>query len=167
MKNYTDTEVKNWINQQVEMFQNNAKGFGFEAIQARLKLEAINKLPEAIATALKPVEPPKEDKPQVVMSNGFPIPFEYTEIVHTILNKKFGVDIKYQSEAAAFEFAILVPKEYSNAGEPHWQTYGEDRRSKVIQNAYGANGVREWVVHVYENFNPEVRSKITYDRAQI
>ena len=98
---------------------------------------------------------------------GHPIPLEYQELVNTLLNKKFKVHIDYKPDQVAFEFAILVPKEYSNAGENHWGTYGEDRRSKVIQNAYGANGVREWVLQVYDNLTPEVRSAITYDRAQL
>lgn len=103
----------------------------------------------------------------VKIEQGFPIPLEYTELVNTLLNKKFKVEIKYQPDAAAFEFAILVPKEYSNASPMHWETFKEDRRNKVIQNAYGANGVREYVLQVYDNFPTETKSMITYDRAQL
>ncbi len=99
-------------------------------------------------------------------TSEFPIPYEYQELINTILNKKFRIEIKYPGDAAAFEFAVLVPQEYSNAGKPHWDTYHEDRRSKVILNAYGANGVREWVTQIYENFPPETKSRITYDRSQ-
>lgn len=104
---------------------------------------------------------------QVTMSGGFPIPVEYREIVNDLLNKKFEIEIKYLADSASFEFGILVPKEYSNSSESHWQTYKEDRRSKVIQNAYGANGVREWVLHVYDNLSQEIRSRVAYDRAQL
>lgn len=96
----------------------------------------------------------------------FPIPVEYREIVNLVLNKKFGVDIDYKADTAGFEFAILVPEEYSNAGKPHWETYKEDRRSKVILNALGVNGVREWATQVYENFGPETKSRITFERSQ-
>ena len=96
---------------------------------------------------------------------SFPIPLEYRELVNTLLNKHFEIDINYTG-ADSFEFSILVPKKYSNASEAHWQTHKEDRRTKVIQAAYGANGVREWVTKVYENFPDTTKSAITYDRAQ-
>lgn len=105
--------------------------------------------------------------PNIEMKQGFPVPYEYQELVNTLLNKHFQIEINYLPDAASFEFAILVPKNYSNAPESHWETYKEDRRSKVIQNAYGANGVREWVLQVYNNFNEETRSAITFDRAQL
>lgn len=128
-------------------------------------LEQINK---KLDTPVKTVEPQQtEARPEVTISNGFPIPVEYQEIVDTLLNKKFKVDIGYLADAAAFSFSILVPREYSNASQSHWDTYKEDKRTKVIQNAYGANGVREWVLHVYENFPPEIKSAITFDRGQI
>ena len=114
---------------------------------------------------------PAPEIPTVSSSNSTevkqPIPLEYTELVRSLLNQHFGVEIKYLPDQVAFEFAILVPKNYSNAGDSHWATYHEDKRSKVIQNAYGANGVREYVLQVYENFPPEIKSMITYDRAQI
>lgn len=95
----------------------------------------------------------------------FPIPPEYQGLVNTILNKDFGVEISYPSDGVGFNFAILVPKKYSNASEPHWLTYGEDRRNKVIQNAFGINGVREYLELVYNNFGLETKSQIVADRA--
>lgn len=115
-------------------------------------------------------EPATLEKPsdgaQVKMKDGFPVPYEYQELVNTILNKHFGVEINYLPPQAAFEFSILVPKKYSNALPAHWETYHEDRRMKVIQNAYGANGVREYLSQVYNNFPQDIQSAITYDRAQ-
>ncbi len=99
--------------------------------------------------------------------NQFPIPFEYRNAVDTILNKKFGLEISYPSDGVGFDFQVLVPKEYSNAGEPHWSTYGEDRRSKVIANAFGINGVREWLNLIYNNLPMETKNKVTFDRGQI
>lgn len=129
--------------------------------------KAIAKINERLSVITAPPTVP-EPKPTVNEEQaGHPIPLEYQELVNTLLNKKFKVHVDYKPDQVAFEFAILVPKEYSNAGENHWNTYGEDRRSKVIQNAYGANGVREWVLQVYDNLTPEVRSAITYDRAQL
>lgn len=136
-------------------------------------MEAISKIGDRVTELekAKPVEvtvtAEKSFSPQVTMSNGFPVPLEFQEIVNTTLNKKFQIEIDYIPEQAAFSFGVLVPREYSNASESHWNTYKEDRRSKVIQNAYGANGVREYVSQIYENFPPEIKSSITYDRAQI
>lgn len=104
--------------------------------------------------------------PPVEMRGGFPVPYEYQELVNTLLNKHFSIEINYLPDAASFEFSILVPQKYSNASASHWATYKEDRRTKVIQNVLGANGVREWVLKVYENFPTETKSAITYDRAQ-
>lgn len=157
---------------------------GFPTKENDALLKAISDLTEAVSKINEKFLKEEDTKPIVIVSpvanvttptatasapteSQFPIPFEYTEIVNTVLNNKFKVDIKYQPDNAAFEFHILVPEEYSNAGKPHWDTYHEDRRSKVILNAYGANGVREWVTKVYENFNPEMKSRITYDRAQL
>lgn len=113
---------------------------------------------------LSPEVVPSAPAPE--MRGGFPIPFEYQELVHTLLNKEFGVDIKYLPDTSSFEFTIIVPKKYSNAPQTHWDTYGADRRTKVIENAYGANGVREWVTKVYNNLPAETQALITYDRAQ-
>lgn len=131
--------------------------------------EQISTLTDIVHSLVKKPEAPKvepEVAPQVSMAGGFPIPVEYREIVDNNLNKKFGIDINYLSDTASFEFSVLVPKEYSNASPTHWETYHQDRRSRVIQNAYGANGVRDWVMLVYENFGPETKSRITFDRSQ-
>lgn len=136
-------------------------------------MEETKKLRESVEIlvnqrAEKPPEPaPQPAPPSVPPESQFPIPLEYREIVDTALNKSFGIDIRYLSDTASFEFSILVPKKYSNAGEGHWQTYHEDRRSKVLLNAYGANGVRDYVTQVYNNFPEETKSAITYERAQL
>ena len=100
-------------------------------------------------------------------SSLFPIPAEFREVVDTVLNKKFDIQIEYLSDSASFLFSILVPKEYSNASPAHWQSMHEDRRTRTILNALGANGVREWATKVYDNFDPETKSRITFDRSQI
>lgn len=139
-------------------------------------LSAIDNLAETIGTSLKPKGPetsvqpvPTEPTQNVTAPTDFqfPIPVEYREAIDTILNKRFGIDVKYLGDTAAFEFSILVPKGYSNAGEKHWETYHEDRRSKIILNAFGSNGVREWATQVYQNFGPEIQSLIVHDRAEL
>jgi hypothetical protein len=44
MKQYTDQEVLKWVESQETLFKATAQGVGFEAIQARLKLNEIKKL---------------------------------------------------------------------------------------------------------------------------
>lgn len=112
-----------------------------------------------------PETPKVESNAPVVSTSQFPIPVEYREIVNNTLNKKFGIEIGYETPGT-FMFSVLVPEEYSNAGKNHWETYREDRRSKVIENALGTNGVQQWTTLVYDNFNPEIKSKIVFDRAQ-
>ena len=111
--------------------------------------------------ALPTAEEPRREDPK------FPVPYEFNELKDTLLNKTFGIEIDYLPDQAAMNFSILVPKKYSNAGENHWITYKEDRRSKVISNALGANGVRQWCEQVYNNFNESTKSAITYDRSQL
>lgn len=142
-------------------------------------MSAISTLTDAVLSLVKKLDEPKvapvvttKVAPTPVISEvistseHFPIPLEYTNLVETILNKKFKIEISYPSSGVGFDFNILVPLEYSNAGEPHWNTYHEDRRSKIIQNAFGVNGVREYVTQVYENFPMETKNKITFDRGQ-
>lgn len=122
------------------------------------RLDALEK-PLVAAAVVAPVEIPK------TFESKYPIPLEYQMIVENTLNRKFRIDIDYLADSAAFNFAILVPEEYSNAGKPHWETYHEDRRSRVIINALGSNGVRDWATQVYNNFNPETQARITHDRS--
>lgn len=128
-------------------------------VKSTLATPASVPVAEKVAPAIQQPEPAND--PQ-----KFPVPQEYRLIVENTLNKRFGVEINYVGDIASFEFSILVPREYSNAAKPHWDTYKEDRRSKVIANALGINGVREWASKVYENFPNETKSQIVFDRAQ-
>ena len=105
--------------------------------------------------------------PAVSVESAIPVPADYRSLVDSILNQSFGIDLKPASDVAAFDFAILVPQSYSNAGKPHWETYKEDRRSRVILSALGLNGVREWVQKVYDNFDAETKTRITMDRTPL
>ena len=97
--------------------------------------------------------------------NSFPIPVEYREIVDNTLNKAFGIEVNSHS-GGSFEFSILVPETYSNAGVNHWELFHEDKRTRIIETALGDNGVRLWTQHVFDNFPAETRSRIAFDRSQ-
>ena len=101
---------------------------------------------------------------EVTETTKLPVPKEWQEAVDTILNKKFTVEVEYSADTPTFGFSILVPKEYSNATKPHWDTFHEDRRTRVVENAQGVAGVKQWVERVYNNFDNETKAKITSDR---
>lgn len=120
----------------------------------------------------------KLDKPEPVVlsraipaaatsTSAIPIPSDYRQTVDTILNQSFGIEIRASTYIPGFDFSIMVPQAYSNAGKPHWETYKEDRRSRVILSALGLNGVREWTQKVYDNFDTETKTRITMDRTAI
>ena len=134
-------------------------------IKADLKLIDARLL--ALETKPEVKEPEKKVVAASVVESKFPIPFEFRDAVEDILNKAFGIEIHYQSDNAAFQFDIIVPEQYSNAGKPHWETYKEDRRSKVIMNQLGVAGVREWAQKVYDNLSPEVKAQVTIDRPNL
>lgn len=125
----------------------------------KTKAELEKELEELKAKLDTPPETPPEEN--VTQAH---IPQQYLDAVHTILNKRFGVEMEYQPDTPNFGFSILVPKEYSNAGEPHWAMFHEDRRTRVINNSEGSAGVKLWVEKVYNNFDMETRTRITADR---
>jgi hypothetical protein len=123
------------------------------------RLTKLEESPKAPARTLgTPSTPPGETKVAQL------VPHDYLELVRTILNPKFQVELDFSTDTAEFLFSVLVPEEYSNAGKPHWDMYHEDRRTRKISNALGVNGVREWVQKIYESFDMEIRSRITQDR---
>ena len=134
------------------------------ATKAELEAELAT-LKEQLAQKQEQVEvAPVEAVVETKSEQGIPVPREWREAVDTILNKKFGVEVDYNADTPTFGFSILVPKEYSNASKPHWETFHEDRRTRVIENAQGAGGVKQWVERVYNNFDNETKAKLTSDR---
>ena len=101
------------------------------------------------------------------IGQGYLVPTDFRETVDAVLNKEFGVEVTTFTDRPAFEFAIIVPKKYSNAPEPYWQTYKMDRRPKVIDNATGLNGVKEWVKKVFDNLGQDARMMIALDRQKL
>lgn len=81
-----------------------------------------------------------------------PVPSEFVDLIVAILNSKFTATIQYAGDRPEFMFTIVVPDEYTIAHP--------DFRSKVIANAEGINGVRDWVNKVYSSFDPETKAKI-------
>jgi len=130
--------------------------------EIKTKFDRFFQTPKAVEPAPPTAIPASEKK-------HYPIPFEYRQIVDTILNSKFGIDIDYDEvEIGRFRFTIIVPKEYSSlTPEEEKMLGGVDLRPKAIPIPEGANGVRDWANRVFGSFNQEVKAKIVADRTQL
>lgn len=136
--------------------------------EVKAEIEAMKGEIKELRAGNAPLSPQKEDLPQAVLpEKGWGVPFEYRQIVETVLNKKFGIEVEPLADRPAFLFRVIVPKEYSNATENHWRVYGMDERVKVISLAEGINGVREWCDKVFKNFNQDMRTIIVTDRTKL
>lgn len=130
--------------------------------------ETVKGLSEQIESLIKPqevsipvvVEAPANTSP----APAYPIPLEYRDIVDSVLNRSFEIEIAPRPDQPSFEFTILVPKKYSNAGQAHWEMYHADRRLKVITYADGVNGVRDYVEKVFNNLDQDTRTRVVMDR---
>ena len=96
------------------------------------------------------------------------VPFEYGEVVASILNSSFGILVQGKSDLPAFEFSIVVPDKYSTA-HPDQKAMlgGHDLRPKVISYAEGINGVRQWCERVFNSFSNEIKAQVVADRSQL
>lgn len=99
-------------------------------------------------------------------SNGVPIPQEYRDLVDTILNREFGIEIQPQPNTPTFMFSILVPDKYSPATPQYKQMHGVDRRPKVFNYGAGPADIRAFVELVHNNFDQDTKTKIALDRSQ-
>ena len=134
-------------------------------------LESLTQVIESLEKKIDLMVPQQIQKPEErviseedFLTNTYPVPTEYLELVRVILNERFKIQITPLSDTPAFQFTVIVPEEYSNASPSQKQMYKYDLRPKVISFAEGVNGVREWCEKVYRNFNPETQAKITADR---
>ena len=116
----------------------------------------------------KLVETKAEVKPLEVAKapeeKSYPIPAEYREIIDTVLNKQFGIQIQPHSDRPSFTFTIIVPEQYSTMTPSYKEMYKYDLRPKVLNYSDGTNGVRDWATKVYENLSTEIKSQVTKDR---
>ncbi len=97
----------------------------------------------------------------------YPIPFEYREVINSVLNANFGIQIEPMSDRPAFLFSIVVPELYSNLNDAEKKMYKVDIRSKIISYAEGLNGIRQYAELVANNLGPERRSQIIIDRPKL
>ena len=142
-----------------------------EAIDALQKgftglAEVVKGLVEAKNKPVESVLPKLEQAVATPTESQYPIPLEYRDVVHTVLNAKFGIHIEALSDSPAFRFIVVVPENYSNVSDEYRRVYKEDLRPKVISYAEGINGVRDWCERVYNSFNQDRKTQIAMDRIQ-
>lgn len=143
--------------QEIRNFKIDAVLFFKKDIQAMIKDEAqkaflMGKLnpkssPDEINSALE--ELPEQDF-------FAKVPRDLLVTALEILGNKFRFECVSCTDRPAFEFTIIVPPEYSPL--PRGQ---QDRRTKVIDNSLGANGVREYCEKVKANVVKTLGKQIT------
>lgn len=97
----------------------------------------------------------------------FPIPEEYRRAVNDILSDKFGIKVIPSTNSPDFLLQILVPQEYSNAGEQIWKDAKADIRSKVLTYGEGLLGVKTYVELVKTNLGPEIMARVAQDKDEL
>ena len=148
--------------------------------------EAVKGLESKLDTALLPTKPAtvpegslppnyvnlfNSDAPSIVSvvtppAEEFPFPFEWREVIDTILNKAFKAAVSYRGDGH-FELSVFVPREYSNAKPPHWDAMHNDLRFAVLQNSLGTVGVRNYVESIAKNLGPDLMKKVDEDRLKL
>ena len=114
--------------------------------------------------------PPIINKPTEVKEEAptdkttFPVPEEYRTAVNEILSDRFGIKVIPSTSGPEFLFQLLVPQEYSNAGEQIWKDAKADIRSKVLTHGEGLLGVKTYIELVKTNLGPEINARIAQDK---
>lgn len=103
------------------------------------------KQPEVFSIGVKTVEPSPVKVEQTGDMFLTQVPVSLKKAAEDILGTKFTYECQAFPDRPAFSFTVVVPKEYTNVAE------GQDRRTRVIDNALGANGVRNWCLLVKQN----------------
>lgn len=129
------------------------------------KLE--NTINKPITSQIETINEPKlteEIKPVEAYS---PIPKDWKEMVETVLNKNFEVEIEPHRDAPLTTFTVIVPEKYSQMTPSQREIIKRDIRPKVITNAGGVAEVKEWTEIVYKNLTPEIQAMVVADRSKI
>lgn len=132
-------------NQLVDILTSLSKGL--EMVNSRLdKLEQPVQVaaPQVFSIGAKTVEP---NPVQIEQSGDMfltQVPVSLRKAAEEILGPKFSFECQACPDRPAFAFTVIVPQEYS-------KVEGQDRRTRIIDNALGANGVRDWCLKVKQN----------------
>ena len=117
----------------------------------QLVTQDLKTMKNELAELKKPVNPVENvlsiTKPAIAMDPFFnQVPANLEKAALEVLGNKFTFECVSHPDQPAFNFSVVVPPEYSTLkGEQ------VDRRTKVIPNVLGANGVRDWCQLVKQN----------------
>jgi len=116
---------------------------------------------------IQPVSEKKTEEklPENEIISNVPVPTEYRKIVDEVLNQKFGIKIEPLSDSPQFIMTVVVPSEYSPITPEEKQMMGADLRSATLSYVDALSKIRIWVEKIYKSFNPEMQSKILFERA--
>lgn len=93
-----------------------------------------------------------------------PVPMEYKQIVHELLNQDFDIQVVPLSDSPAFQMTVTVPDRYAHLSDEYRKMYGKDIRAKVVTYSEGVVGVRAYVEKIWSSFNPTIQAQIASDR---
>lgn len=143
-----------------------------EVLKSNEELRAeltVAKQPVIAEANMAAVQAPQRELPKMVEApkpsqDLNQVPQGFVDVVHNMLNQDFGIEVEHAFDMPGFWFKIIVPKKYSTASEEYFKLYGRDIRPKLIQNADGLDGAKQWVERVWNSFNPDYKSMIVQDR---
>lgn len=129
--------------------------------------DKVDKLVDIIEAVVEQKPEKKEEKkpePKIKDADGSAqdqhIPRDYINLVKEMLGEDFGLKIDYFTDRPEFMLSIIVPKKFSSLDGNNYDERGGDVRSRVIKNAEGINGVREWVKMVHDNVTRYMNEQI-------
>lgn len=130
-----------------------------KSMRARIEGIEAKDRPEALAISKETAK-----APEVVIDTTTPdsptisyVPVNVRKVVDEILGEDFKVEVYADSDLPQFNFSVIVPERFGTSTVMVDTKSGreaqsvEDRRSRVISNAEGVNGVREWCQKVRQN----------------
>ena len=93
-------------------------------------------------------------------------PVNIRKMVDEILGADFKVEVLASKDLPQFEFHVIVPERYGTSfvelSGPNGRVKQpvEDRRTRIISNAEGVNGVRDWCLKVKQNLLKTMGGKL-------
>lgn len=147
--------------------QNEEKTAGFDCEKAYRDLATrVEKLEKAKETVKESIIPQVVSVEYNKEPDEVPVPQEWRDAISSVLSPSFPAFVRYRPDTN-FDLTIIVPKEFSNASKQEIETNGCDRRFRVIPNALGITGVKQYAQLVSENLGRDIMFKVDLDRERL
>ena len=110
------------------------------------EMAELKKPAEVFSIGVRPVQSaPVEIKQENDTMFLTQVPVDLLKVAREVLGDKFQFECEAMKDRPSFAFTVVVPSEYSLVAE------GVDKRTKIIENSLGMNGVRDWCALVKQN----------------